>query len=271
MDTNEIITRIIEEINASSDLPAETKALTAFDSACDPIPIDQCYAVLNGYESDSQLFETENSECCQKTQIVIKMNCYAPLDASNAQLNVLAFRISDKLMSSFEGKMTGYNIGCVTVEDSLKVFCLPCKLFFCFEQCPASVTTDSILKPYADFLCKTHVTDSTSHLTGSEKAYINEPFVVGSYTGLGDGNSQVVEVGFYPKLVIVFATGTAFLSMSTDKPIIYIGIAARSLSSMGISLQSAGFKVTQNESYSSKGVYPKLNELNMNYAYIAFK
>ncbi|MGN1194865.1 MAG: hypothetical protein ACI4SB_05235 [Acutalibacteraceae bacterium] len=271
MDTNEIITSIIEQINSCSDLPAQTRATTAFDSSCDPIPIDKYYVVLNGFESDAQLFENENLECCQRTQMVIRMNCYAALDRTNAELNVLAFKISDMLMSYFEGKMTGYTIGSVYVEDGLKVFCLPCKLIFNFEQCPASVTADSVLKPYADFLCKTHVTDSVSHLTESEKAYINEPFVVGSYTGLGDGNSQVIDLGFYPQLVIAYAPTTALLSMNTDKPLTYIGIAARTLATKGIVLQKVGFKVAQSETYSSNGVYPKLNELDTKYAYIAFK
>lgn len=271
MDTNEIITTMIEKINTSSGLPSQTVAMTAFDSACDPIPIDKYYVVLNGFESDARLFENDNLECCQKTQTVISMNCYAALDRTNAGLNELAFRISEMLLSYFEGRMTGYHIGSVYVEDSLKVFCLPCRLIFDFEQCPASVSPDSVLKPYADFLCKTHVTDSVSHLTESEKAYLNEPFVVGSYTGLGDGNSQVIDLGFYPKFVIAYAPTTALLSMSTDKPLAYIGIAARTLATKGIVLQKVGFKVAQSATYSANGVYPKLNELDTKYAYIAFK
>lgn len=271
MNINEIVSVIAEKINASTDLPAETKAVTAFDSVCEALPIDRYYVVLSGAESDSRLFENENRECCQKTQTVISMNCYAALDRTNVGLNTLAFYLSDMLMSFFEGKMTGYNIGSVYVEDSMKLFCLPCKLTFDFEQCPASVTADSVLKPYADFLCKTHVNDAIAHLTASEKAYVNEPFVVGSYSGSGDGNSQVIDVGFYPKFVLAFASGTPLFSVSSEKNASYIGVAGRSRSSMGISLQSGGFRVTQSETYSSKGVYPKLNELNTNYAYIAFK
>lgn len=271
MDTNEIITKICQKINTSEELPVEATAGVAYDAVCDPIPIDRYYVVLNGHESESQLFENRNYECCQRKQIVIKMNCYAPLNENNARINALALKISDILLGYFDGKMTGFRIGSISVEDSLKVFCLPCKLFFTYEQCPASVSGDSVLRPFADFMCKTHVNDNVSHLTEDEKAYLSQPFVVGSYDGWGDGNSQLVNLGFYPKFVFVFAPATALLSMSTDKPITYCGVAGRGLISKGISLQSVGFKVAQTETYSSYGVYPKLNELGRTYAYIAFK
>ncbi|MGN1443592.1 MAG: hypothetical protein ACI4XE_07070 [Acutalibacteraceae bacterium] len=271
MDTNEIITKACQKINASENLPVEVTACVAYDTICDPIPIDRYYVVLNGHESESQLFENDNYECCQKTEIVIKMNCYAPLDENNAKINELALKLSDILLGYFEGKMTGFKIGSVYVDDSLKVFCLPCKLFFSYEQCPASVSADSVLRPFADFMCKTHVNDTTSHLTEEEKNYLGEPFVIGDYTGLGDGNHQVINLGFYPKFVLVFAPSTALLSMSGENPVIYLAVAARGLASKGIVLQKVGFKVAQSETYSSYGVYPKLNELDRSYAYIAFK
>ena len=271
MNISEIITRAIEQINSSTQLPFETRAMTAFDSACDPIPIDKFYVVFNGRESDSALFENENKECCQKTHTVINMNCYSGADGPNEQLNTLAVTLSDMLMSYFDGMMTGYSIGSCYVEDSLNVFCLPCRLMFGFEQCPASVTENSVIKPFADFMCKTHVKDSNSHLSQAEKAYLDEPYVTGSYTGLGYGNHQVISLGFYPKIVIVFAVNTAVLSLSGENPLCFFGVAVRGHATKGIAVQSGGFKVAQAASFSSNGVYPKLNELNVSYAYIAFR
>lgn len=272
MDTNEIITKACQQINASTDLlPVEATATVAYDTACDPIPIDRYYIILNGHESESQLFDNENNECCQKTSIVIKMNCYAPLDENNARINELALKVSDILLGFFEGKMTRFQIGSVYVDDSLKVFCLPCKLYFSYEQCPASVSIDSVLRPFADFMCKTHVTDTVSHLTEAEKEYIGEPYVIGNYIGLGDGNTQVIDLGFYPKFLLVFAPATALLSMSGTNPVIYFAVAARGLPSKGVSLQKVGFKVAQSATYSSYGVYPKMNELDRKYVYIAIK
>ena len=271
MNTNEIITMACQKINESEDLPVEVTATVAYDTICDPIPIDRYYVVLNGHESESKLFEDKNEECCQKTSIVIKMNCYAPLDENNGTINELALKLSDILMGYFEGKMTGFKIGSVTVDDSLKVFCLPCRLFFSYEQCPASVTEDSVLKPFADFLCKTHVNDTVSHLTEAEKEYLNEPYVLGLYTGLGDGDAQVIDLGFYPRFLIVFAPSTALLSMSGEHPVVYFAMAARGYPSKGVAIQRNGFRAGQSEIYSSYGVYPKMNELDRKYVFIAFK
>lgn len=271
MDINGLIAEITEKIDAMTDLPFETKAMTAFDSSCDPIPIDRFYVVLNGHTGKSELFDDENTECCQRTQIAINMNCYASLDCETTGLYALAQKLTENLMVHFDGKMTGFQIGSVTVEDSLRVFCLACRLFFYCEKCPAAVSGDNVIRPFADFLCKTHVNDGNVHLTENEKLYLDAPYVTGTYTGLGDGNNQSISLGFHPKIVIVFAPSTAVLAMNTEKPLLYFGVAVRSHATKGITVQKDGFKVYQSETYASGGVYPKLNELDMNYAYIAFK
>lgn len=271
MDINEIIAIIIEQINTMTDLPDETTAMTAYDSTCDPIPIDRFYVALDGHESNSDLFDDENDECCQKTQLAISMNCYASLDREATDLYALAQKLTETLLAYFDGKMTGFRIGSVTVEDSLRVFCLPCRLFFYCEQCPAAVSGDNVIRPFADFLCKTHVNDGTVHLTENEKLFVGEPCVIGTYTGLGDGNNQAVSLGFHPHLVIAFAPSSAVIALNTENPLLYFGVAVRSHATKGISIQRDGFKVYQSETYASGGVYPKLNELDMNYAYIAFR
>ena len=88
----------------------------------------------------------------------------------------------------------------------------------------------------------------------------NKPYVTGNYTGVG--SSQVITIGFKPTIVII--TGENYYS-SAEINGAYMGIFPLNQISACISATDTGFYVHD------LSTYPKLNEKNHTYAYIAFR
>ena len=146
-------------------------------------------------------------------------------------------------------------------------------MFFRFEQCPAFQISGSVILPFADFFCKTHVLDSSVHLSVSEREKLNEPFVTGSYVGLGPYNPVTVPLAFAPQLVLIFPHDAPFAETDTlhNTLLWRASAAAPGLSDSAITLLQTGFRVTQPDTIPFDGSIRSLNEANRIYCYAAFR
>ena len=118
-----------------------------------------------------------------------------------------------------------------------------------------------------------HYTDSSIHVTSTDKAKWNELYKIGYYYGSGTA-SQTITLTFSPSAVFVAQNGRPFnFYNATDaKTYIHSGFAINSYRSSGITLETFGFKVeysTATPSYSN--AYPSLNSAGSVYMYIAFR
>lgn len=270
MQTHTIVQTLIDKINTDFDTLGTYRAIYAYDEKTIEVPIQQTYIAFNTNENAVSFFENENEECCKRTKVEIKANFYAPPNIKTADTYTLAETLFDYLLIEYAGKMSGYNIGAIGVSDDLKAFKLPCTISFIYEQCPAYGDEGAAYKPFADFMCKTHVVDSNIHLTAEEKAYCLAPFVVGTFVGDGEPEQNVV-LNFRPKFVILFGSGTAGFSIEDNTIYSYFAFSIGNKSTKGLEMLGNGFKVKMGTNVVSYGTRPLLNTLGQTYNYIAFK
>lgn len=270
MQTNEIVKELINKINTDLGMAQTYKALYAFDEKVIEMPIKKTYVSLSTNENAVSFFDNENNECCKKTKVEIKAKLFSPPGNKTIDTYTLAETLLDYLMIDYAGKITGYTIGSVKVNEDLKAFELPCVIEFVYEQCPAYNTEGTAYKPFADFMCKTHVDDKDIHVSAQEKAYWLAPFVTGTYVGDGEQTQQIV-LNFKPKCLFVFGTGTACMGYENNEHTSYFAFSIEGKSSKGVITNASGFTVKMTETMTSKSVTAKLNVSGQTYNYIAFK
>lgn len=270
MQTNELVKELIDKINSYSSLQSEVKAVEAYNARPEQLPISEIYITFCTNENEVSFFEDSNEECCKKTLVEIKADFISSPVTPPEESYAAAETLMDYLILQYAGKMSGYNIGRIETDYNLKALRLPCKLNFVYEQCPAYTDDGAVIRPYADFLCKTHAVDSSMHVTQEEKEFLSEPFVFGTYIGDGDPEN-IIFLGFRPKFVLLFGSGTAGVSTIENGLECYFGFALRSKSTKGITITNDGFKVNYGDTVVSRKTYPRLNDFAQTYNYIAFK
>ena len=274
MTTANLVREIVRMINEDVLEDTETvEAVLSFDDRTVPQPLTKIYfAFLIGKDNVS-LLEDSTQFACQQTDLTITMNCYAPPGENAIEIAAQAEAVLGKVNENYSGLMSGYEIGTAAIDDYLKALKVPCQMFFHFEQCPAFQISDSIVLPFADFFCKTHVTDSTIHLSPSERERINTPFSAGTYVGLGAYNPVTVPLLFTPRAVLLFPVNAASVELDTTHNTLLCrtAVAATGVTDSLIALQSYGFRVTQPETIPYDSSIRSLNEANRTYGYVAFR
>ncbi|MEE1077304.1 MAG: hypothetical protein UHY68_08620 [Acutalibacteraceae bacterium] len=121
-----------------------------------------------------------------------------------------------------------------------------------------------------DKAIKDHVQNTTVHCTSTEKAKIENPYTILSYTGTGEATNEI-QFTFAPKMAIVFSKDSP--SMKTDSSgntIINQAIVAKSNGGTGGAvINGYNVKVTQSTS-ATNGMFFNLNKYNSQYCIIAF-
>ena len=266
----EIVSLINEDVLEDTDT---VEAVLSFDDRTVPQPVDKIYfAFLIGQDNVS-LLEDGTQNACQLTQLTISMNCYAPPGENAIEVAAHAEDVLSKVNETYSGIMQGYEIGTAAIDDYLKALKVPCKMLFRYEQCPAYQISESVILPFADFFCKTHVLDTSLHLTAAERQKLSEPFVAGTYVGLGAYNPVTVTLAFAPKLVLIAPQNAPFAELDAvhNTLLCRAAVAATGVTDSLIALQSGGFTVTQPETIPFDSALRSLNEANRTYLYVAFR
>ncbi len=122
-----------------------------------------------------------------------------------------------------------------------------------------------------DTAMKNHVNNNTAHCTSSEKAKIQNPYVMVSYVGTGT-ETNVITLDCIPKFIIVFQKDTP--PMQTDSSgnvLINYVVTATSNGSIGGAYIN-GYDITVMQSTEAEnGMLYNLNKKNGQYCIIAFK
>ena len=266
----EIVSLINEDVLEDTDT---VEAVLSFDDRTVPQPVDKIYfAFLIGQDNVS-LLDDGTQNACQLTQLTISMNCYAPPGENAIEIAAHAEAVLSKVNETYSGIMQGYEIGTAALDDYLKALKVPCKMLFRYEQCPAYQISESVILPFADFFCKTHVLDTTLHLSAADREKLNTPFVTGTYVGLGAYNPVTVPLAFAPKLVLIFAQNAPWSELDALRNTLLCraGAAITGGADSTITLQSAGFRVTQPDTIPYDSSVRSLNEANRTYCYVAFR
>ena len=274
MTTNTLVRGIVDFINNDIiDDSDDCEALLSFDDRVVPAPLTKMYFAFLIGEDKVNIINSDTEDCCQATEITVSMNCYAPPGESAIGVCSYAEDVLERVNAEYAGLMSGYKIGEAVIDDYLKALKIPCEMYFRYEQCPAFNVSDSVIRPFADFLCKTHVVDTAVHLSLEERNWIAEPIVCGTYLGLGRYNEVPVYLGFRPKLVIIFPQDDSAVAMDNVYNTVkcYFDIVFPGAVNSRVRLTSSGFTVSQGESTPVDSSFRVLGEENRIYNYIAFK
>ena len=269
MQTNEIISELIDRINSYEIEGESFEAVFAFNGTVSPVPIDRTYIAFSTDSTAVDFFEDDNEQTCKRTRVTIAVDFYFSPKRHAKDICALCETVMDRLMVEYAGRMRDWKAGELKIDDNLRLVRLPCRMSFIFTQCPAFSPGGESILPFADFMCRTHVADGSVHLSPEEKAFVSRPFVTGSYTGNGEG-SKTVALGFAPSGVLVCRGSSAGFGYSYGSLASFFGFAAGSRATKGLALGQNGFTVVSGSDVTADGITVKLNAMAQTYFYIAW-
>ena len=121
-----------------------------------------------------------------------------------------------------------------------------------------------------DSVLGNHRSNSIIHVTAEDKALWNAPFVTGTFAGNNRAEIEI-NLGFKPKLVIVYPNSAPPMLLNNSVYRFYAGMATASASGYGLTVTSTGFKITHMTSADVYGCMARLNDPQFFFGYVAFK
>ncbi|MBR2109306.1 MAG: hypothetical protein IJ932_05100 [Ruminococcus sp.] len=115
----------------------------------------------------------------------------------------------------------------------------------------------------------THLNDSTSHLTPSEKDKVDEPFEICILYGTGETSTSIT-FDFNPLFVMAYKINSPASEYVNSKNMVNTAYAARNGTSLGISLSNNQVTFYQGN-VPDTNYYNNMNKSNSQYVVIAFK
>lgn len=227
--------------------------------------------IVDSFEENDEGVLVEN-EYCRQAKIKLRLSIHAPYslggeachDAFTDIIDCLTFASGlDILYSGCEG---------VVSDRDTDAFVLSAWAMVNASLCPAGSTgLDFPSFINKELLCGSHIKNDNIHLNEEQRLYLSQPFVTGTYFGIGGTRS--INLGFKPSVVIVVASGFPLYSSNHASHVnhAYAGIGLPNGNSLGIELTQSGFKVKESTAEAIRTVFPMLNEVGTTYFYMAFR
>ena len=124
-----------------------------------------------------------------------------------------------------------------------------------------------------DQVVGSHIENSDLHLTSSEKAFVQEPYVTMVYSGDGESSRSFTVTEAF-SFAVVYAQGKPFSLLSSAESVVktYAAVAHKSIgASAGLTIMSNGTGFTVKQTEASQGYSVNLNETNVQYKVIMFR
>ncbi len=271
MISNPLIEEIVDLVNGDLLFTLFSKAIRGYEREEILVPVNTFVVSFVPSENKSSYFEDEDANTCLKSELTLKMTVYSHPSRAGKQINAIAELITDYLSDCYMGELTDYRIGDLKYDNNVSALTLPCYLHFTYLTCPLEGTEPEIPATVPEsFFCRSHVSNTDLHFTPEEKELLNEPFVIGSYAGNGAADGQDIELGFKPKLVIVYRNSyhAALYSTSDGISKCYISVAAGSTYMRGLLITDNGFRA---RTVVTTNATTYLNDSGGTYTYIAFR
>lgn len=212
----------------------------------------------------------ERQEYCRTAMIKANLSICVPFSKGGQACHDVFTRIADAL--TFRTNLNIEKSGCNEITSDRDTDALVMNGWFIMNAdfCPAASTDEN----YASFLdkellCGSHIRNDEIHVTAEDKIKWNAPFNTGFYIGTGSG-TRTITTGFQPQLIFLMASGKPAVSVDFTKSTCksYMAMANANESSLGITVTSTGFKVSNT---TSGNVTADYNSAGISYAYIAYK
>ena len=268
-------------LSEQTDLFPDVTFITEFPAIPKATPLRQTIAAIGLDHVSIRDFFTENSqgvqvpdEYCRLARVRIRISVYVPYSAGGSACHTAFTKIVDCL--NFKSDFNISESGCESIEADrdTDAFVLQSWVDIDAQFCPAESSTVQ----YASFLpktlfCRSHMDDASIHVTPQEKQSWNNMLEIGYYSGSSHA-SRTIDLGFYPRLVLVFPSTYPPLYNPTATPdqiTCLCGMAGRTLSSSGIELTRNGFHLTQTADTGIGNTLTKLNWDRADYVYVAVR
>lgn len=227
--------------------------------------------IVDSFEENDEGVLVEN-EYCRQAKIKLRLSIHAPYSLGGEACHDAFTDIIDCL--TFASGLDILYSGCdgVVSDRDTDAFVLSAWAMVNASLCPAG-STDLDFPSFInkELLCGSHIKNDNIHLTPEQQQYLSEPFVTGTYFGIGGTRS--INLGFKPSVVMVVAKEFPMLSANHSSHInyAYAALGLPNGSSLGIELTQNGFKVTESTYEAIRTVFPMLNEPGTTYFYMAFR
>lgn len=257
-------------INFLTEFPAIKKAVPLKNTTV-AVGIRSMEIVDSFTENDEGVL-IEN-EYCRQAKIRLRLSIHAPYSSGGEACHDAFTDIIDCL--TFASGLDIISSGCeeIVSDRDTDAFVLSAWATVNASLCPASSSSlDFPSFINKELLCGSHINNSAIHLSEEQQTYLTEPFVTGTYFGMGNA-SRSISLGFRPSVVIVAGLGLPFMSFDsvTNQYYTTAALGITDGTSLGISLTSTGFTVKNGDSTVVRSCSPKLNEGGTTYFYLAFR
>ena len=212
----------------------------------------------------------ERQEYCRTASMRVTLSIHVPFSLGGHTCHEVFSNVADTL--SFASDLAILESGCEKVVSDRDTDALVLNGYFLIESdfCPAA-SSGMQFQSFMDkeLLCGSHIRDTVIHVTQAEKDKWSHPLKSGRYFGSGT-SSRTVNIGFMPTFLFVFADQYALTEVdsSTRQNLIYAAQGTAGGCSYGMTLNSSGFTVTQ-ENAPNEPLAAHLNEAGVTYYYIA--
>lgn len=273
MTTGALIDQIIETANSNITVSIYAKAFRGFNREELNNPIDRLYLSFLPDSLKTSYFEDEVSGTCKKTEFILRMTVYAPAKRKAQQIHAITEIVADFLSDAYIGEMQGYSIGNLSYDESVNAITLPVLFRFVYNECPLGDGEEEELVSETipnSFFCKNHVNNTEVHLSEADRTYLNEPYIIGTYTGDGNSAGLDITLGFRPKAVIIYRNSYHISSYSASDGTnnCYMGMAIGTSYTRGPLILDNGFRV---KTVVTSSATTHLNDEGGAYTYIAFR
>lgn len=121
---------------------------------------------------------------------------------------------------------------------------------------------------------RAHCDDVTAHVTAQERTAWNKGvYEVGTYTGNGVSPTRTINLGYQPRLLLLFAVGHAPIEYraSYDSVSVFSATYTPQGASLGIEAAPMGFTVRNSTNPVASGNTMALNQQGTTYVYITYR
>lgn len=257
-------------INFLTEFPAIKKAVPLKNTTV-AVGI-QSMEIVDSFTENDEGVLVEN-EYCRQAKIRLRLSIHAPYSSGGEACHDAFTDIIDCL--TFASGLDILSSGCdgIVSDRDTDAFVLSAWAMVNASLCPAS-SSGLDFPSFIDkeHLCGTHIRDSAIHLSPDQQTYLNEPFVTGTYVGLGNA-SRSISLGFRPSVIIVAALGFPLMTFDTasDKYYAMAAVGTPEGTTMGVDFTSTGFTIKNGDSMAVRSCNPRLNEMGTTYFYLAFR
>lgn len=212
----------------------------------------------------------ERQEYCRTADINARLSICVPYSYGGSACHEIFTKIIDELTFNTDLNITESECEEIQSDRNTSALVLTATFKISADFCPAEITDDNFFSFLdKEFLCGSHINDTSIHVTPEEKESWGAPVVVGYYFGNGSSNRSL-SLGFKPKALILFCSNKppAEVSFSSERVKPQFAFGCGDYSSQGMSITSTGFSVSNSTSGTSVAEFNAAGNI---YCYIAMK